>query len=85
MPVVELTRNSKRAGENGPPRGPEKVMLLAGVTINDGGDSLPGFSSAPAGVNSSIANMPRKVNEARMAIIVARKDDISPKNDTLLV
>jgi hypothetical protein len=36
MPVVELTRNSKRAGENGPPRGPEKAMLLAGVTINDG-------------------------------------------------
>jgi hypothetical protein len=33
VPVVELTRNSKRAGENGPPRGPEKVMLLAGITI----------------------------------------------------
>src|SRR5262245_49993481 len=27
MPVVELTRNSKPAGENGPPRGPEKAML----------------------------------------------------------
>jgi hypothetical protein len=79
MPVVALTRNSKRAGENGPPRGPEKVKLLAGVTIKDGGDSFPGFSSAPAGVNNSIANMPRKVNEARMAIMVARKDDISPK------
>jgi hypothetical protein len=36
VPVVELTRNSKREGENGPPGGPEKVTLLAGVTINDG-------------------------------------------------
>jgi hypothetical protein len=70
MPVVELTRNSKREGENGPPGGPEKAMLLAGVTSKDGCDSLAGFSSAPAGVNSSVANMPRKVNEARMAIIV---------------
>jgi hypothetical protein len=35
-PVVELTRNSKSAGENGPPGGPEKAMLLAGVTIKDG-------------------------------------------------
>jgi hypothetical protein len=43
MPVVELTRNSKREGENGPPRGPEKAMLLAGVTINDGGDSQAGL------------------------------------------
>jgi hypothetical protein len=58
-------------------------MLLAGVTINDGG--LPGFSSAPAGANSSIANMPRKVAEVRLATIVARKDDISSKNDTQLV
>ena len=85
MPVVELTRNSKRSGENGPPRGPEKATLLAGVTIKDGGDSLAGLSSAPAGVNSSIANMPRKVDEARMAIVAARKDDISPKSDTQLV
>jgi hypothetical protein len=36
MPVVELTRNSKRVGENGPPRGPEQAMVLAGVTIKDG-------------------------------------------------
>jgi hypothetical protein len=36
VPVVELTRNSKSEGENGPPRGPEKVMLLGGVTIRDG-------------------------------------------------
>jgi hypothetical protein len=32
---------------------------------------VAGFSSAPAGVNSSVANIPRKVNEARMAIMVA--------------
>jgi hypothetical protein len=82
---IWITRNSKRAGENGPPRGPEKATLLAGVTINDGGDGLPGFSSAPADVNSSIANMPRKVNEARMAIVAARKNDIALKNDTQLV
>ena len=36
VPVVELTRNSKSEGENGPPRGPEKVTLLGGDTINDG-------------------------------------------------
>jgi hypothetical protein len=36
VPVVELTRNSKSEGENGPPGGPEKVTLLGGVTINDG-------------------------------------------------
>ena len=36
VPVVELTRNSKSEGKNGPPRGPEKVTLLGGVTINDG-------------------------------------------------
>ena len=36
VPVVELTRNSKSEGENGPPGGPEKDTLLAGDTINDG-------------------------------------------------
>ena len=35
-PVVELTRNSKSEGENGPPGRPEKVTLLEGVTISDG-------------------------------------------------
>jgi hypothetical protein len=35
-PVVELTRNSKSEGENGPPGRPEKVTLLRGVTSNDG-------------------------------------------------
>jgi hypothetical protein len=69
----------------GPPRGPEKFMLLEGVTINDGRDSRAGFSSALAGVNSSIADMPRKVTEAPVAIMVARKGDISPKSDTQLV
>ena len=37
-PVVELTRYSKSGGKNGPPRGPEKAMLLGGVTINEGYD-----------------------------------------------
>jgi hypothetical protein len=46
VPVDELSRNSKRAGENAPPRGPEKAMLVEGVTINDGRDGLAGFSSA---------------------------------------
>ena len=36
VPVVELTRNSKSEGENGPPGRPEKVTLLRGVTISDG-------------------------------------------------
>jgi hypothetical protein len=56
----------KRAGENGPPRGPEKAMLLEGVTINDGWDGLAELSSAPVGVNhanSSTAGMPSKVIE----------------------
>jgi hypothetical protein len=39
-------------------------MLLGGVTINDGRDNRAGFSSARAGVNSSIAHMPRKITEA---------------------
>jgi hypothetical protein len=39
-------------------------MLVAGVTINDGGDSPAGFSAAPIDVNSSIADMPSKLIEA---------------------
>jgi hypothetical protein len=40
-----------------------------------------GISSASAGVNSIIANMPNKVTKAPLAIMVARKGDISPKSD----
>jgi len=36
VPVLELTRNSKSEGENGPARGPEKVTLPGDDTINDG-------------------------------------------------
>jgi hypothetical protein len=57
-------------------------MLLEGVTINDGRD---GFSSAWIGVNSSATNMPRKPTEVPVAMIVARKGDISLKSDTQLV
>jgi hypothetical protein len=53
MPVVELTRNSKRASENGPPRGPEQAMLLVGVTIKDGRSSPPGLFFAAGGFTNS--------------------------------
>jgi hypothetical protein len=52
-------------------------MLLRGVTINDGRDGRPDFSSAWVGVNSNIG--------ALVAIMVARKGDMCPKSDTQLV
>ena len=39
MPIGALMRYSICDGENGPPCGPEKAMLLDGVTINDGNDA----------------------------------------------
>jgi hypothetical protein len=89
MPVVELTRNSKRAGENGPPRGPEKAMLLAGVTIKDGGDWPAGLCAAPICVNISIADVASKAIETIRPMDMAGSDafarGVSPRSDTQLV
>src|SRR5262249_26443821 len=41
---------SKSDGENGPPGGPEKAMLVDGVTINIGGDCPLGFCAAAISV-----------------------------------
>ena len=90
MPVVELTRNSKRSGENGPPRGPEKAMLLAGVTIKDGGDWPARVCAAPICVNISIADVASKAIETIRPMDMAGPDafargGVSPRSDTQLV
>ena len=90
MPVVELTRKSKRAGENGPPRGPEKATLLAGVTIKDGGDWPARVCAAPICVNISIADVASKAIETIRPMDMAGPDafargGVSPRSDTQLV
>ena len=60
MPVDALTRYSISDGENGPPGGPEKAMLVDGVTVNDGGDCPAGLCAAPI---DSIADVTNKVIE----------------------
>jgi hypothetical protein len=40
LPLEALRRYSTDRGENGPPGGPEKAMLVEGVTTNDGGAGL---------------------------------------------
>ena len=58
------------------------LLTAAGAEEKPAKLSQPSLIVTPA---SSMANMPRKVAEARLATIVARKDDIAPKNDTQLV
>jgi hypothetical protein len=72
VPVDALTRYSVDEGENGPPWGPKKAMLVDGVTINDGGDSAAGRCAALVCVNISIADVASKPIEAirPMAILV---------------
>jgi hypothetical protein len=64
VPVDALTRYSRSDGENGPPGGPEKAMLVDGVTINIGGDCPLGFCAAAISVDNSIAGMHSKTIEA---------------------
>ena len=57
VPIEALTRYSISEGEKGPPWGPENVMLVEGVTINEGGDCPAGLCAAPICVNNSVAGM----------------------------
>jgi hypothetical protein len=72
VPVDALTRYLVSDGENGPPLGPEKTMLVGGVTINAGGDCSAGLCAVPICVDNSIAGMPSKAIEAsrRVAMMV---------------
>jgi hypothetical protein len=63
VPVDALTRYSTSDGENGPPCGPEKAMLVDGVTINDSGDCPVGLCAAPICVNDSSAGKARNAIE----------------------
>jgi hypothetical protein len=62
-------------GENGPPWGPEKAMLVEGVTINDGKDFSVGVCATPIRINKRIAGMAIKAVEAirPVAIMVNQK------------
>jgi hypothetical protein len=60
VPVEALTRYSTDCGENGPPWGPEKAMLVEGVTTNDGG---PGLCARPIFVSNSVTVMASVVVE----------------------
>jgi hypothetical protein len=72
VPVDALTRYSVKEGENGPPWGPKKAMLLDGVTINEGEDCAVGLSAALVCANNKIAGMLSKAIDAiwPIAIIV---------------
>ena len=67
MPVDALTRYLIIAGENGPPLGPEKAMLVSGVTINTGGDCPAGVCAAPP---NSIADVTNKVIERKRLLAI---------------
>jgi hypothetical protein len=64
VPVDALIRHSITDGANGPPGGPEKAMLVDGVTINDGGDCPAGLCAALVSINNKIAGMASKAIEA---------------------
>lgn len=65
MPVDALTRYSTSDGANGPPRGPEKAILVDGVTISDGADCPGGLCCAAATcVNNDIADVASKAIDA---------------------
>lgn len=70
MPVDAFTRYSVNEGENGPPWGPEKAMLVDGVTINDGGDSPAGRCAALVCVNISITDVASKPIEAIRSVAI---------------
>ena len=61
VPVEALTRHSISEGENGPPSGPEKVMLVESVTIKDGPADL---CAAPICVDNSVTGMQRNAIKA---------------------
>ena len=90
MPVDALTRYSVKEGENGPPWGPKKAMLIEGATINEGEDCPVGVCAALVCCNNKIAGMVSKATDAiwPVAIIVgpdAFERDISPRSDTQVV
>src|SRR5262249_24195417 len=60
LPLEALTRYSTDRGEDGPPWGPEKAMLVEGVTTNDG---AAGLCAVPICVSSSITVMASVVVE----------------------
>ena len=64
MPVDALTRYSVKEGENGPPWGPKKAMLVDGVTINEGEDCPVGLRAALVCANNKIAGMVSKAIDA---------------------
>ena len=60
VPVDALMRYSMSDGENGPPCGPEKAMLVDGVTIRVGGECSAGLCAAKTCIDNSIPNATRK-------------------------
>jgi hypothetical protein len=76
VPVDALTRYSISDGENGPPGGPEKAMLVDGVTINVGGDGPAGCAAAICADNS-IAGRPSKAIEASRHLDTSTRGVIS--------
>ena len=72
MPVDALTRYSLSDGENGPPGGPEKAMLVDGVTINVDGACPVGFCAAAISVDNSIIAMHSKTIEASRPVTIQR-------------
>jgi hypothetical protein len=89
VPIEALTRYSVKEGENGPPWGPKKAMLVDGVTINEGEDCPVGLCAALVCANNKIAGMVSKAIDAIWpgAIIVGPDAlrDISPRSDTQVV
>ena len=79
MPIDALTRYSISDGENGPPGGPEKAMLVDGVTINVGGDCPVGFCSAAISVDNSIAGMHSKTMEATRRVVMTANMNVGTR------
>jgi hypothetical protein len=55
VPVDALTRYSVKEGENGPPWGPKKAMLVDGVTINEGEDCPVGCAALVCANNKMVS------------------------------
>jgi hypothetical protein len=73
-PVEALTRYSICEGEKGPPWGPEKAMLVEGITISDGEDCPVGLCAAPICVNNSVTGMASNAIEAIGPVATPTRD-----------
>jgi hypothetical protein len=83
VPLDALTRYSMSDGENGPPGGPETAMLVAGVTINVGGDCPVGLCAAAISIDKSITDMHSKTIDANWRVPTTANVNIGARSPSI--